>query len=69
MRKFFKLPIAVILVLALVLPTVLAIPADGVGSPICTTRSVTASSPLITISTEKRASSPALPPVPQQNSC
>ena len=33
MKKFFKLPIAAILVLALVLPTVLAIPADGVGSP------------------------------------
>ena len=33
MKKFFKLPVAVILVFALVLPTVLAIPADSVGSP------------------------------------
>ena len=33
MKKNFKLPMAVILVLALVLPTVLAIPAKAVGSP------------------------------------
>ena len=33
MKKIFKLPMAVILILALVLPTVLAIPAKAVGSP------------------------------------
>ena len=33
MKKIFKLPMAVTLVLALVLPTVLAIPAKAVGSP------------------------------------
>ena len=33
MKKFFKSPIAAVLVLALVLPTVLAISAEGTGSP------------------------------------